>query len=286
MTAAEKKLKGIAERFVAFHKEFAPLFQTQTRDNAEIAGKYLNGLVQTPKKNMERMEEKVPETNEQALQHFVTNSPWDEDAVLKQVATEGNKLLGGQENSCLLIDETGFAKKGKKSVGVSRQYCGRTGKIDNCQVAVFAALVASDKSLPIDFRLYLAKEWTDDRERCLAAGIPEDKIEFKTKNQLAIEMVRAAQDKGIKFNWVGADAGYGKDAQFLNGLHSLGVTFVADVHKNQTIYFAKPDENWRTTGQPVEKWASEQPKDAWKANRGRDISTDGRQAQEKRRLDY
>ena len=78
-------------------------------------------------------------------------------------------------------------------------------------------------------------------------------------------MVKAAQDKGVKFNWVGADAGYGKDAQFLNGLHSLGVTFVADVHKNQTIYFTEPDENWRTAGQSVEKWASEQPKDAWKA---------------------
>ena len=76
-----------------FHKEFEPFFQTQTRDNAEIAGKYLKGLVQTSKKNMERMEERVPEINEQALQHFVTNSPWNERAVLDQVASEGNKLL-------------------------------------------------------------------------------------------------------------------------------------------------------------------------------------------------
>lgn len=265
MIAAEKKLKGIAERFVAFHKEFAAFFQTQTRDNSEVAGKYLSGLVQSQKKNMERMEEKVPESNEQALQHFVTNSPWDEGAVLDQVATEGNKLLGGQEDSCLLIDESGFAKKGKKSVGVSRQYCGRTGKLDNCQVAVFAALVAGDKSLPIDFRLYLAKEWTDDPERCLAAGIPQDKIEFKTKNQLALDLVKAAKDRGVQFNWVGADAAYGKDSQFLNGLQNLGLTYVVDAHKSQIIYFANPAENEKTPGQSIEKWALEQAESAWKA---------------------
>lgn len=275
MTAAEKKLKGIAERFVEFHKEFAPFFQTQTRDNSEVAGQYLSGLVQTSKKNMERMEEKVPETNEQALQHFVTNSPWNESAVLDQVAKEGNKLLGGQENTCLLIDETSFTKKGDKSVGVARQYSGRAGKIDNCQVAVFTALIAGDKSLPIDFRLYLPKEWTDFPERCLKAGIPKDKIEFKTKCQQAIEMVKAARDKGLKFNWVGADAGYGKDPQFLGDLYDLGLTFVVDVHKNQTIYFSNPLDEPNVKAQSVEKWVNQQPETAWRTITARE-STKGK----------
>ena len=119
----------MAERFAKFHKEFSPFFQTQTRNNDEIAAQYLNGLIQAKKKNMERMEEKVPESNEQALQHFVTNSPWDERAALNQVASEGNKLLGAKDDWCLLIDETSFAKKGKKSVGVARQYCGTTGSV-------------------------------------------------------------------------------------------------------------------------------------------------------------
>lgn len=261
--AEEKKLKGIAERFVRFHKEFSPFFQTQTRDNSEIAAHYLNGLIQAPKKNMERMEEKVPETNEQALQHFVTNSPWDERAVLNQVATEGNKLLGGKDDSCLVIDETGLVKKGKKSVGVIRQYCGRTGKIDNCQVAVFAALVSGDKSLPIDFRLYLPKEWTDDIPRCLDAGIPANKIQFKSKCQQAIEMVKMARENGVKFNWVGADAGYGKDPGFLGDLFDLGLTFVADVQKNQTIYFSNPAKQSEAQSQTVEKWVEQQVESAW-----------------------
>ena len=254
----------MAERFVRFHEEFAPFFQTKTRDNSEIAGQYLNGLVQASKKNMERMEEKVPESNEQALQHFVTNSPWDERAVLNRVAADGDKLLGGKDDSCLLIDETSFVKKGQKSVGVARQYCGRTGKIDNCQVAVFAALVSEDKSLPIDFRLYLPKEWTDDVPRCLAAGIPAEKILFRSKCQQAIEMVKGAKENGVRFKWVGADAGYGKDPGFLGDLFDLGLAFVVDVHKNQTIYFANPNEQAGPQSQTIEKWTAQQPEPAWK----------------------
>jgi SRSO17 transposase len=99
-------------------------------------------------------------------------------------------------------------KKGENSVGVISHYCGRTGKIDNCQVGVFAALVAGDKSLPIDFRLYLPKEWADDVPWCLKAGLPQNKIQFKTKCQQAIEMVKATAANGVRFNWVGADGGY------------------------------------------------------------------------------
>lgn len=200
-------LRGMAGRFTAFHKEYSPFFQTKTRDSSEVAGKYLNGLVQATKRNMERMEERVPESNGQALHHFVTNSPWDERAVLRRLAQDGDAILGGTKDSCLLIDETSFTKKGPKSVGVARQYSGRAGKIDNCQVAVFGALVCEDKALPIDFRLYLPKEWTEDKARCVAAGIPEDKIQLTTKAKQAIEIVKEAKENGVRFNWVGADAG-------------------------------------------------------------------------------
>jgi SRSO17 transposase len=255
-------LKGVAERFAQFHKEFSPFFQTKTRDCSEVAGQYLNGLVQASKKNMERMEEKVPESNGQALQHFITNSPWDERAALVQVAKDGDKILGGTEDSCLLLDETSFLKKGPKSVGVARQYSGRAGKIENCQVAVFGALVKEDKSLPIDFRLYLPMEWVDNPVRCLAAGIPEDKIDFKTKAQQAIDIVKTAQDNGVRFKWVGADAGYGKDPGFLGDLYSLGVDFVADVHKNQLIYFSNPNRK-EASSQRVDAWVAKQPEKDW-----------------------
>jgi SRSO17 transposase len=270
VTANEKKLKGVAERFAKFHKEFSPFFQTQTRNNAEIAGQYLNGLIQAEKRNMERMEEKVPESNEQALQHFVTNSPWDENAALNQVASEGNKILGGKDDSCLLIDETCFVKKGKKSVGVSRQYCGTSGKVDNCQTAVFAALASGDKSLPIDFRLYLPQEWTNDIPRCLDAGIPAEKIQFKTKCQLAIEMVKNAKDSGIKFNWVGADAGYSNIPQFLGDLFAMDLNFVVDVHKNQTIYYSNPMDGGKAD--TAEKWVAAQNEADWKTITVRDCT--------------
>jgi len=91
------------------------------------------------KKNMERMEEKVPNADEQQLQHMLTDSDWDHQAVVDQVALEADRLLGGDRNSCLLIDESGFKKSGRHSVGVGRQWCGRLGKVDNCQVGVFAA---------------------------------------------------------------------------------------------------------------------------------------------------
>jgi SRSO17 transposase len=263
VTAKEKKLKGVAERFSKFHAEFSRFFQTKTRDNSEIAGQYLKGLVQAPKKNMERMEEKVPESNEQALQHFVTNSPWNEKAALEQVAVEGNKLLGGKDDSCLLIDETSFGKKGKNSVGVARQYSGRAGKVDNCQVAVFSALVAGDKSLPIDFRLYLPKEWTEDVPRCLKAGIPASEINLKSKCQLAVEMIKDAKERGVDFKWVGADAGYGKDPGFLGELFALDLTFVVDVHKNQLFHFDDPTGS-DLPGRKVEDWVKAQSDEAWK----------------------
>ena len=94
--------------------------------------------------------------------------------------------MGGRESSCLLIDESSFTKKGKESVAVARQWNGRLGKVDNCQVAVFASLAAEDKAALVDVRLYLPQEWVNDENRCLAAGIPRDHIVFKKKVELFI----------------------------------------------------------------------------------------------------
>jgi len=108
--------------------------------------------MQARKKNMERMAEVVPGSDEQVLQHFLSNSSWDERGVMDQVALEADELLGGREDSALLIDETAFTKKGEKSVGVARQWNGRLGKVDNCQVGVFGALCSGSASTLIDTR--------------------------------------------------------------------------------------------------------------------------------------
>ena len=106
---------------------------------------------------MERMAEAVPDCNDQSLQHILTNSPWDDQLVVGQLSHDANTLLGGCGNSCLNLDESGMPKKGDKSVGVSRQWCGQLGKTDNCQVIVYSTLCHGEHAVPIGFRLFFPK---------------------------------------------------------------------------------------------------------------------------------
>ena len=251
---------------------------------------YFSGLVQSIRRNIERMTEVVADSEYQSLQHFISNSPWAYRPVMDQVAKDCDHILGGSEDTGFILDESAIPKKGKKSVGVARQWCGRLGKVDNCQVGVFASLVKDASVSLIDSRLYLPKEWTEDRKRCRTAGIPDD-VEFKTKSELALDMVRHARSQGIRFAWVGVDGGYGKEPLFLIALDDDGEQFVADVHKDQGIYLEDPKPyipqrqsskgktpSRRTTDVPritVEKWAANQPEDAWQRITTRD-STKGK----------
>ncbi len=116
---------------------------------------------------MERMVEVVEGSEYQSLHHFLSASPWDATAVMGQVAMQADAALGGSADSCLLVDETSFQKKGDKSVGVARQWSGRLGKVENGQVAVYASLSQGSHSALIDTRLYLPREWADSPQRCL-----------------------------------------------------------------------------------------------------------------------
>lgn len=133
-------LEDSGRRFLGYNEGFTPHFRLSTRSVEKQARQYLCGLIQARRKNMERMVEAVPDSDYQALQHFLSNSTWSARAVMDQVAEHADAALGGRQDSCLLIDETSFPKKGKKSVGVARQWCGRLGKVENCQVAVYASL--------------------------------------------------------------------------------------------------------------------------------------------------
>jgi SRSO17 transposase len=265
-------------------------FQQATRSVIEPVGHYLKGLMQADpnKKNMERMEERVPNADEQQLQHMLTDSPWDHQAVIDQVALEADGLLGGNRNSCLLLDESGFTKSGSHSVGVGRQWCGRLGKVENCQVGVFAALGRDHRVTLVDERLYLQEKWTDDPERCKRAGIPKEFRCFKTKVTLALEMVEHQRQIGVRFSWVGADGFYGNDPAFLRGIDAMGEVFVADVHCDQRIFLEDPEPTLKKrkgnrgrkpteleANAPairVDRWQSEQPDEAWKRVKVRDSS--------------
>ena len=246
--------------------------------------------MQATRKNMERMEEHVVGADDQALQYMLTESHWDSKAVMNQVAQEANLLLGGDE-SCLLLDESGFEKKGEHSVGVARQWNGRLGKVDNCQVGVFAALGRGSLATLIEFRLYLPERWSKEEQRCQKSGIPESCRHFKSKSELALEMVRHQRQQGIQFAWVGADGGYGKEPAFLRGLNNMDEIFVVDVHKDQLIYLKDPQpiipprknnkrgrktSRYQAQTKPVrvDNWKETQPEEAWQRYTLRD-STKG-----------
>lgn len=208
------------------------------------------------------MAEVVPEAKSRNLQQFLTHSKWDYRAVIDHAACDVDKLLGDDKNTCLLIDESGFAKQGKRSVGVSRQWLGRLGKVDNGQVAVFGALTNGRFSVPIDVRLYLPKEWTDDPLRCKKAGVPEDQQNFRTKPELALEIVQHARENGLRFGWVGADAGYGKGPGFCSALDEMGETFMVDVHSDFHVYLKNPQpylpKKSNSRGRPFTKYQTDQ----------------------------
>lgn len=269
----------MGKRFIAFIERYTDHFCFKTHAITTQANQYLCGLMQAEKKNMEKMAEVVPDSDEQSLQHFLSNSRWDERSVMDHVARDANRHLGGQAGSALLIDEAGITKKGKKSVGVARQWNGRLGKVDNCQVGVFAALSLGTRTALVDKRLYVPKEWVVDAKRCKEAKIPKPHRALKTKPELALEMVRHQRQLGVQFAWVGGDGGYGHDPAFLRALADDGEIFVMDVHSNQRVYLEDPKphlpERKRPRGRPpvtlqaqcasieVRDWASAQEPSAW-----------------------
>lgn len=226
---------------MSFCTNYRPYFKVAQHNVGSKARGYLTGLLQKgPLKNMERMEESVQGFNYQGQQQFLSDSPWDDRALVAQVARDVGDVIGSAGAS-LVIDESSFAKQGKMSVGVARQWNGRLGKVDNCQVGVFAVLTDGKRASITDFRLYLPQEWVDDPGRCRKAGIPEEHIVFKKKSELALQMVEQALAHDLPFAWVSADGGYGKEPGFLRSLEDMGCRFVVDVHKDQSIYLDNPN---------------------------------------------
>src|SRR6266404_3497985 len=196
--------------------------------------------MQAQKRNMERMAEAVPDSDEQVLQNFLTHSSWDHRGIMDQVASNANTCIGAEVGTGLYIDESAFAKKGDQSVGVARQWNGRLGKQDNCQVGVFGALGRADRVGLIDARLYLPKEWTDDPRRCDRADVPRAEQIHRTKLELAQEIIRHARQTGVRFEWVGMDGLYGNSLELLESLQAQGETFLAEIHSDQHIYLTDP----------------------------------------------
>ena len=172
----------------------------------------------------------------QSLLHFVGQAAWSDAAMLNKIrelvlpSIEANGKI-----EAWLVDDTGFAKKGVHSVGVARQYCGRLGKTDNCQIAVTLSLASHAASLPVAYRLYLPEEWAHDHARRKKAHVPDD-VTFKTKPQIALDQIAAALASGAPKGVVLADAAYGTNVAFRAALTGMGLTYCVGVQSNTSVW--------------------------------------------------
>ena len=224
-----------------FCDRYSHHFVQQGMNSVGHARHYLSGLLGTQRrKNIETIHDDVADSDYQGMEQFISSSPWSHRAVMEQLATDADELLGNENDTGLYFDESSFLKKGKASVGVQRQWSGRAGKVENCQVAVFACLGHGEHLAINDFRLYLPKSWSEDEARCAKAKIPQDQRKYKAKWQLALEMAREARARGSRHGWVGMDSLYGSNARLLNELEDMGESFVADINKTTKVWLEEP----------------------------------------------
>ncbi len=211
--------RALLRRLGLFLDGFSACFSR--RPQREAASRYLDGLLNdSERKSMQAMHGRLSDPGQyQALQHFITDSPWDAERVWTQVRAAVPVRTG-----VLAIDDTGFPKQGTDSVGVQRQYCGALGKVGNCQVAVSSALIADDRTWPLAFDLYLPASWTDEADRRALVGLP-DTVVFREKWKIALAQVRAILKAGFAITGVVVDADYGRNAAFREGLERLGLAY-------------------------------------------------------------
>jgi SRSO17 transposase len=229
MTPAE--LARVRRRLVAFAAEmFEPLARADQRRWGEC---YLRGLMLDGKrKSIQPMAERLPDGNEQALQQFVSQSPWDWRPVRQRLATQMSSVV---DPDAWVVDDTGFPKFGTASVGVARQYSGTLGKVANCQVGVSIHAATDQASCPIDWRLFLPESWDADAARRRAAHVPEA-VGHRPKWQLALDMVDELAGWGLVPPVVVADAGYGESGELRLGLEARGLAYLVQVKASTSAY--------------------------------------------------
>jgi SRSO17 transposase len=210
-------------------------------DRHEPLKSYCKGLLLPgERKSVEPMAARLAPDNvrrmHQSLHHLVADAPWNHDEMLAEVRRQ--VLPRMQKHGPVvawIVDDTGFPKQGKHSVGVARQYCGQIGKHDNCQAAVSLSMSTWSSSLPIAWRLYLPEVWCRDGERRQQAGVPEE-IEFATKPEIALEQIRQAIEQKVPAGVVLADAGYGNSTRFREAITELGLSYIVGIDSSTTVW--------------------------------------------------
>ena len=233
MAEAEVKpetLEGVLERLDEFVKPFAASLNHPAQ--REHAYEYVAGLVSNVKrKNIETIAY-LHEQDRQPLQKFIGQKPWDDQPMIDELARQIGASLG-RADGVLVIDPSGVLKQGKASVCVARQWCGRAGKVDNCQVGVYLGYVSGAEHALVDVRLYLPKEWTNDKKRCRQAGIPKG-IGFRTRHELALEMIRKHRAV-LPHAWVTGDDEMGRNGGFRDELREMNEQYLLAVPSNTLV---------------------------------------------------
>jgi SRSO17 transposase len=258
---------GMMERLVNFAAPFVErLCRPEQREHAQT---YLQGLLSDlQRKNAEAIAYRHDE-DRQGLQTFIGTAPWDHQPLLDELARQVGLELG-EPDGILVFDPSAFAKKGKRSVGVARQWCGRLGKQENCQVAVFLGYVSRTEHALVDMRLYLPEAWTQDRPRMQAAGVPREERCFRTRHELALEML---QSKGpwLPHAWITGDDEMGRPAWFRRELADRHERYLLAVPSNTTIRdleaeppaYSGHGRRPEVPFQQVGKWCESLPASAW-----------------------
>jgi SRSO17 transposase len=271
---ALRQLKPELELFLG---RYAPLFgrdEAQDHANRFVQGLLLGG----DRRSVENIAEAIDGCVVRSLQKFIAQSPWSADDVLEELQRHVTEVLGDPDAS-LNVDETGFPKKGTKSVGVKRQYAGCLGRTDNCQIGVCVNYRSAAGHTLLDRRLFLPQEWAADGPRRQEAGVPEGVV-FRTKPELALEMVQQAVQRGLPFRWVTADSAYGDSPTFVQGVRGLGRWYVVDTSADARVWLTEPEvipagtkgPRGRATTQPrvatkperVDEVVARLPAKAWK----------------------
>lgn len=248
-----------AAALAAFKETLAPIFpRVETRRSAEA---FIDGVLSgIERKTGWMLAEQAGLERPYRIQSLLGRSSWDCDRLCTFIRDQAVDALGN--NGVLVIDETGFVKKGDRSVGVARQYSGTAGRIENCQIGVFLAYASRYGQTLIDRQLYLPKAWAEGTERRARAGVPDD-ITFATKPAIAREMIVKALDSGLQCAFVLADSVYGSDYTLRRMLEERGQPYVLAVRSNQHLRFLEAD--WGLIQTDPATIAAELPKKAWTA---------------------
>ena len=245
---------GWSEALEELHRPIAGRFaRSEARERVK---RYLVGLLgRVERKNGWQLAEAIGETDPQGVQRLLNSAKWDADAVRDDLREYVVEHLGDEESGVLLADETGFLKKGKKSVGVARQYTGTAGDTVDCQVGVFVAYASNKGAAFIDRALYLPEEWANDPKRRAEAGVPQE-VAFANKIELAKRMLERAFEAGVPARWVAADAFYGRSHEFRAWLEERGRAYAVMVPKTNMVPLGGRKKK-------IERLAERLPEDAW-----------------------